>query len=281
MMNFTLGAFWDGLKHLQHELQITREHVASGLGLVIISEDDRSRLQRNMQFAIRWCVEELQLQTAERVCSEIRFVLVKEICRWSDINTLLEELWKTLEWETKLEHFFHYYREDAKRIENVDEEWKSVISAFPSSRKEIIAALDCFALGDYPGCVFHMMRIAELGLRAIAGERGIKKLSGKRGQPKPIEWGTWNEVFDAIENQLKVIRQGNQGPKRDAALSFYDTALSDLRRMRDLYRDPTMHFRETYNKGEAHDAIVRANGLMTTLAPYLNETKPRKIRWGL
>jgi hypothetical protein len=144
-----------------------------------------------------------------------------------------------------------------------------------------MAALDCFALGDYPGCVFHMMRISELGLRAIAGERGIKTLTGKRGQPKPIEWGTWNEVFDAIENQLKAIRQGNQGPKRDAALSFYDTALSDLRRMRDLYRDPTMHFRETYDKGEAYDAIVRTNGLMTTLAPYLNETKPRKIRWGL
>ena len=52
MMNFTLGAFWDGPKHLQHELTITRENVRAGNGLVVVGDDDRSRLQRNMQFAI-------------------------------------------------------------------------------------------------------------------------------------------------------------------------------------------------------------------------------------
>jgi hypothetical protein len=115
MMNFTLGAFWDGLKHLQHELQITHENVKAGNGLAIIGDDHRDRLRRNMQFAIRQCVEELEITAAERVCSEIRFCLAKEVCRWTDINTLLSELWKTLEWEAKLEHFFHYYREDAKQ----------------------------------------------------------------------------------------------------------------------------------------------------------------------
>ena len=58
MMNFTLGAFWDGLKHLQHELTITRENVRAGNGLVVVGDDDCSRLQRNMQFAIHRCVEE-------------------------------------------------------------------------------------------------------------------------------------------------------------------------------------------------------------------------------
>jgi hypothetical protein len=40
MMNFTLGVFWDGLKHLQHELEITRENVKSGKGLALIGDDD-------------------------------------------------------------------------------------------------------------------------------------------------------------------------------------------------------------------------------------------------
>jgi hypothetical protein len=160
-------------------------------------------------------------------------------------------------------------------------DWGKVILEFPSASREIEAGIDCYALNDYSGCVFHMMRIAELALRAIARERGVKALSGKRGAVKPLEWGTWNEVFDAIENELKVVRRASPGPKRDAALTFYDAALSDLRRMRDLYRDPTMHFRETYDKGEAFDAIARVRGLMATLAPHLNETRPRKIRWGL
>jgi hypothetical protein len=232
-----------------------------------------------MEFAIHWCVEELDIAAAERVCSEIRFATRKEICRWSDINTLLEELWQTLEWEMKSEHFFHYSREDARQIENVDEEWKNVISAFPSSRREIVAALDCYALNDYTGCVFHMMRVAELGLRTIAKERGVISLGRKK--PKPIEWGTWQEVFDAIEGQLPAIRRASPGPKRDAALSFYDTALSDLRTLRGLFRDPTMHFRGNYDKGEADSAIFRSYSLMGTLATKLTEASSRKIRWGL
>jgi hypothetical protein len=104
--------------------------------------------------------------------------------------------------------------------------FQETLIAFPSSRHGILASIDCYALDDYAGCVFHMMGLAELGFRAIAKERGIKAV----GKNKPIQWGTWQDVFQAIETQLKTIRQTKAGPKRDAALSFYDTALSDLRR---------------------------------------------------
>jgi hypothetical protein len=158
-------------------------------------------------------------------------------------------------------------------------DWKGILDAFPSSRREIETGIDCYALDDYPGCVFHMMRVAELGLRAIARERGITSLGRKK--PKPIEWGTWQEVFDAIGTELAVIRQASLGPQRDAALSFYDTALSDLRTMRGLYRDPTMHFRERYDKGEAYSAMFRAKSLMAMISTKLVEISPRKINWKL
>ena len=77
------------------------------------------------------------------------------------------------------------------------------------------------------------------------------------------------------------MRQANFGPKRDAALTFYKTTLSDLRTMRDLYRDPTMHFRETYDKGQAASAMFRTKGLMQTLATKLREDRVRPIKWGL
>ena len=63
------------------------------------------------------------------------------------------------------------------------------------------------------------------------------------------------------------------------ALRFYDTALSDLGRLQG-YRDETLHFRENYEKGEAHDAMHRVKSLLETLATKLNEAKPRKINWG-
>jgi hypothetical protein len=171
----------------------------------------------------------------------------------------------------------------AKLLLRIEMDWKDVLKAkaFPSSRREIETGIDCYALGDHVGCVFHMMRVAELGLRTIARERGITSLVGKKKKAKPIEWGTWQEVFDAIEGQLKVVRQASPGPKRDVALSFYDTALSDLRTLRGLYRDPTMHFREKYDEGEAYSAVFRTKSLMGMLATKLGEANTRRISWGL
>jgi hypothetical protein len=65
------------------------------------------------------------------------------------------------------------------------------------------------------------------------------------------------------------------------AISFYDAALSDLRTLRGLYRDPTMHFREYYDKGEASSAIFRVQSLMQVLSSKLREDRARKIPWGL
>jgi hypothetical protein len=113
-------------------------------------------------------------------------------------------------------------------------------------------------------------------LRAIAKERGVKTV----GKKKPLEWGTWQDTFAAIENQLKTVRSARAGPKRDVALSFYDTALSDLRRLQG-YRDPTMHFRAQYDRGEAYDAMHRARSLLGTLSTKLRENRVRKITWGL
>ena len=98
-------------------------------------------------------------------------------------------------------------------------------------------------MGHNTACVFHMMRAAEVGLRAIAKERKVTKVRART----PIEWGTWNDVHQAIEQQLPVIRQATAGPKKDGALAFYNsTAIGDLRALQDLYDEVTMHLRETY-----------------------------------
>jgi hypothetical protein len=92
------------------------------------------------------------------------------------------------------------------------------------SRREI----DCYTLGDYGGCVFHMMGLAELGLRAIAKERGVESV----GKHKPIEWGTWQDVFAAIEGQLKIVRQARVGPNQTisiTSISGYPRIISDVK----------------------------------------------------
>lgn len=283
MINFEMGWFWAAVESLGSELNSVT--AAANGDDEPIPEDVRTRLENNVRMAIDVCVDELQIASATGACIKIS-ELFNAASNFPDrpytyqqAAIALRRLYEEVEFGAKQEFFFHYPRELAKLICNIEVDWGDILRAFPSSRREIETGIDRYALGDYPGCVFHMMRIAELGLRMIAGERGVKELGKKK--PKPIQWGTWQEVFDAIESQLKTVRQANPGPKRDVAISYYDTALSDLRTLRGLYRDPTMHFRENYDKGEAYSAIFRVQSLMQVLSSKLREDRARKIPWGL
>jgi hypothetical protein len=284
MINFRLGTFLDGLNYLQHELRNAKGAPPDTL----VPEDQHSRVKGTIEIVIKACAGDLRIEEARHTwhkLEELFNIYGKQKYTHRALADLLQRLYDDIQRGALQQYFFHYPTNLVPLVMpsfeggDVPTEWNSIASAFKSSKPEIQAGIDCYAFGDYPGCVFHMMRIAELGLRTIAGERGVRHLGKKK--PKPIEWGTWQEVFDAIESQLKVVRQAPQGPKRDLAISFYDTALSDLRTLRGLYRDPTMHFRDNYDKGEAYSAIFRVQSLMRMLSSKLREDHTRKIAWGL
>jgi hypothetical protein len=189
----------------------------------------------------------------------------------------LHILEQSIEDDIHTEYFYHYPHQKGILLLRVAGDWQISITSFPSAKAEIESAIDCYAMGHNTACVFHMMRATEIGLRAIARERKVRTVRAKT----PIEWGTWNDVLRAIEQQLTVIRQATAGPNKDAALAFYNGAISDLRALQDLYRDRTMHLRETYDDGQAQSAMYRVHSLLDNLASRLNETTARQIRWRL
>jgi hypothetical protein len=67
---------------------------------------------------------------------------------------------------------------------------KDVESAFPSTQSSIKELSDCMAFDVSTGAVFHLMRIAEIGLRALAWDRRIKI-----PQKTPIDLATWEQVI--------------------------------------------------------------------------------------
>lgn len=274
MINFHLGPFWHGLEILSDEIRHARIRNDEE-----VDSESNMRIHKNVQVVSQNCVAPLQLMTAATgSCVRLEDMFSHYSYgkyTYRQIGEELQRLYDEIKRDCIRENFFHYTKEMSNLLYSIDEYWQNTVANFSSLRQEIQAGLDCFAHEDYSGCVFHMMGIAEAGLRAIARERGIRSIGSK-----PLEWAMWQNVFQAIDGELRVIRAKPAGPKKDAALMFYDTALSDLRRLQG-YRDPTMHFRASYEKGEAYDAIHRAKSLMETLATKLNEAKPLKIRWGL
>ena len=74
------------------------------------------------------------------------------------------------DWST----FYAHYRRDRGVLALMWRgEWAlRQTGAFPSARGEIGEGIDCFGLEHYAAeIVFHMMRVAEIGMRALARER--------------------------------------------------------------------------------------------------------------
>jgi hypothetical protein len=277
MINFYLGDFMLGQTYLKQALRDA--HGASVLDRLAEVPDEKMRdIATWVHVAVRDCVEKLDIDEARMTSVNLDNLIRNHAFQpvmWGDLYELLKHLSEELNYSASRQCFFHYKNEDAVRVTTIDQHWMEAIKAFKSIKPEIVSGVDCYAMGNYVGCLFHMSRIAEIGLRAIGRERGVASL--KKKKPIPIEWAAWGEVFDAIEPTLENIRKWPRGPGKDAALAFYNTALTDLRHMQG-FRDQTMHFRASYDFGEAESAMFRTHSLMTMLATKIDENTNRAIR---
>ena len=151
---------------------------------------------------------------------------------------------------------------------------ENVLSSFPEVELDVFSATDCYALEHNIASVFHSMRIAEYGLRALAKERSLSL-----AKYKPIEWGTWNEIIKALDDEIRVISTTRKaGPVKDAALEFYSGARADLNGLKDEYRNLVMHVRATYDEYQAIRALTKVHAFMERMAAKIDQTNC-PIKW--
>jgi hypothetical protein len=175
----------------------------------------------------------------------------------------------------KIRTLFHYKREDVRRLEKIENEWQQTSKSFNSTNQDISAALDCFAFGDFNACIFHLMRIAETGLRALARERAVSF------PDKPIEWAEWQNLIDKISAGGKVAATAQpMGQKRDAARDFYSGAVHHFEGFKDKYRNAVMHMRRNYDELDALRSVNQVRDFMNGLSTKIGEKTRRPItRW--
>jgi hypothetical protein len=172
-------------------------------------------------------------------------------------------------------HFYHYPKSKGVLVLGAADEWAKTYAAFGSARPDIEAGVDCFALGHPTASVFHMMRVAEFGLRGIARERKVP-LPPKVG---PIEWATWQDLIDAIRTAARNLANAfPRGEKRDAVRDFYMGALGEYEAFKDEYRNHVMHTRKSYREPIALNVLNHVRGFMERLSAKTNE-RGKAIGW--
>ena len=133
--------------------------------------------------------------------------------------------------------------------------------AFPSAGYDAIEAGKCYACNRSTACVFHLMRVLEVGLRAFADRFGVVS-----------DHTNWHKVIEEIE---KAIRAMANDPNHTAhwreQQEFFSQAASYFMVLKNAWRNYTAHARGKYTEEEAEVIFVNVRAFMQKLSARLNE----------
>jgi hypothetical protein len=139
-----------------------------------------------------------------------------------------------------------------------------VYERFEKARQDIKEAGNCLAMDLHTAAVFHLMRVAEIGLRKLA--KSVHVELGRK-----IEFSMWGNVVLAIEKKLKHLKEGPlKTPAWDRKLQDYSLLVIDIKAVQYLWRDPVFHSRKQCDKTDSDKAHLHIESFMRKLAERIS-----------
>lgn len=134
-------------------------------------------------------------------------------------------------------------------VEDSDAHAQQIAEAFGHAdiALDFAAASRCFALDEWTACVFHMMRVLELGLRWIAGRLEV-------ASQEEIEVAQWGKVIDLIQKRLRLMEKGNV--PRVEPFPLYQEVAAQLGNANWAWRRHVAHARAFYDERQARDIMT-------------------------
>jgi hypothetical protein len=157
----------------------------------------------------------------------------------------------------------------------------AVKNRFPSASRDIKAAGDCFAAECSAAAVFHLMRVAEVGLRSLVRDRRVpladRQLSDR-------EWSLVSKKLEIAVFQLRTApatrwRGADQAKERQVA--FYSDLLQELRSFDEAWKNHVSHPGAAifYSRDQAGEILKHVRSFMQKLTLHLSETSATEEFW--
>jgi hypothetical protein len=205
----------------------------------------------------------IEMQLGTTVIASLDRLLHLEAPIAQEVRTLLDQLHGRLVDETKERLFLALSPQEAEDFRDPTKKWQAIIACYPDAEPDIEEAGKCLALGRSTACVFHLMRIMEIGLRAF-GE------SLKDPSLDPTKNPTWETILRKCDNELqKPIK--NRSPEWRSNELFFSNATAYLRAVKEAWRNPTMHVEKQYSDEEAREVWNAVRALMRHLATKMSQ----------
>jgi hypothetical protein len=138
---------------------------------------------------------------------------------------------------------------------------EEVKAQFPSTSFDIKEGGNSYAAARNTACVFHLMRVLEIGLAVLAKEFSIS-----------ADHTNWHNIIEQIEAKVRgMASDPNRKPIWKEDQEFYAQAASHFMFLKDAWRNYTAHARGKYTQEEAQAIMMNVRSFMQKLATKLKE----------
>ncbi len=196
----------------------------------------------------------------------------------SNIEQLLGEVTRRLDDEIESLQFIYVPKDKIVYYRAGD--LFGIAEKFPLANDEARLAGNCFATGHHTACVFHLMRVVEIGAKAMVVALKVQKhlivtshLNGKKQVvKKPVELCDWNTLKIGLQKALTEMEQGGKtSVLKKEKLEFFSHAVSQFGLFKDAWRNKVAHSQKEYQPGETLDIMNNVRHFMQHLSERVAE----------
>jgi hypothetical protein len=210
---------------------------------------------------------------------------------YSDAALHLRNLWNTIQEDLREKRFAFIAKSEFFEQDNVF--GHEVSQAFPSALGDIRATGNCIAADLHTAAIFHLMRVAELGMRALAKHLKVTVKKTRKAKAAllcqgcstpitaavpasstkvPLDYAMWEEVLAALSKKVLGIKSTvKKGTQRDELFEFYNGLIIELNAFKDLWRNPVSHCRRTFEEAHVDQAYPHVKDFMMRLSTKVRE----------
>jgi len=191
---------------------------------------------------------------------------------WQRLLNMLRQIPGVVEDELSLRHVYVLDDTDVPLFESPYPFGEDVTNAFPSTAFDIEEAGKCLSLRRSTACVFHLTRVLQAGLYALAVDVGVAPSNRN-----------WEQVIADVESAIrsqKAMGPGPNAPAPDkqawkAIVEFNAEAAMQFTHIKDAFRNQAIHRTGLiYTEEKARSIFDASRAFMAHLATKLREPSP-------
>jgi hypothetical protein len=176
------------------------------------------------------------------------------------LKAMRDQLISTFYMELSGKQFYLLSQSDAALIDPRARLWGPQFAAnFPSALYDLDESAKCLAFGMGTAAVFHLMRITEIGLRAVHQCLGITVAFVGTDR-------NWGNIVNRIRDNIS--QRGKTWPEQELFQEFHALLVA----VKDAWRNATMHVENKYTPEEAEHIYHVVRGFMKKIASRMDET---------